>query len=76
VYERPRQQRPAGESSLEIEGSFICPYCLQLNTILIDVSAGEHQEMIEDCQVCCRPVTLKIDVHRNSQEAIVAAEIP
>jgi hypothetical protein len=60
---------------MEIEGTFPCPYCLQINTILVDVSAGEHQDLIEDCQVCCRPVNLKIDVDADLQEVTVAAEI-
>lgn len=32
-----------------------CPYCGEENTILIDESAGEEQQYVEDCQVCCKP---------------------
>lgn len=61
---------------MEIEGSFICPYCLQPNTILVDISAGQHQDLIEDCQICCRPVRLTIDVDADVREANVVADIP
>lgn len=37
-----------------------CPYCGELISALIDCSV-EHQEYIEDCQVCCRPITFKIE---------------
>ena len=36
-----------------------CPYCGELLEITIDASAG-HQEYIEDCQVCCKPITFRI----------------
>jgi hypothetical protein len=61
---------------MELDGSFICPYCLQNNTILVDVTEGKHQELIEDCQVCCRPVNLTIEVDIELQEANVTADIP
>lgn len=32
-----------------------CPYCGEANAILLDESAGESQEYVEDCQVCCQP---------------------
>ncbi len=38
-----------------------CPYCAQSFEVLVDCSV-EHQEYVEDCEVCCRPVSLVIDV--------------
>ncbi len=36
-----------------------CPYCGEAITILIDPGdAGERY--IEDCQVCCRPITFLV----------------
>ncbi len=61
---------------MEIEGSFVCPYCFQVNTILIDMSAGQRQVYIEDCQVCCRPALLAIVVDRENSEAEVTASTP
>lgn len=42
---------------MEIEHFFTCPYCWQEISVVIDLSAGE-QQYIEDCEVCCRPISL------------------
>lgn len=34
-----------------------CPYCGEPIELVIDASAGD-QEYIEDCFVCCRPITV------------------
>jgi hypothetical protein len=36
-----------------------CPYCGERVTVLIDRSVA-IQEYIEDCAVCCQPMTLVI----------------
>ena len=38
-----------------MQATVVCPYCGENNTILIDESAGEQQDYVEDCQVCCKP---------------------
>jgi len=43
-----------------------CPYCGELIEILIDCSV-EHQEYIEDCQVCCRPIEFKLLVNESGE---------
>lgn len=37
-----------------------CPYCGETITVLVDPSAGA-QRYIEDCQVCCRPITMAVE---------------
>lgn len=39
----------------------VCPYCAQSFEILVDCSI-EEQEIIEDCEVCNRPVTMVVMV--------------
>ncbi len=41
--------------------SIICPYCGENIEVLIDCSVPE-QSYIEDCAVCCHPITLDITV--------------
>lgn len=41
------------------EQAIHCPFCAEAITILIDTSAG-NQEYIEDCQVCCRPMQIRL----------------
>lgn len=36
-----------------------CPFCAETITILVDASAGS-QDYIEDCQVCCRPIQVRV----------------
>jgi hypothetical protein len=43
---------------LEAE-TIYCPYCGESNTILVDRSLTE-QSYVEDCSVCCRPISLHI----------------
>ncbi len=38
-----------------------CPYCGESIEVLIDASIRE-QQYVEDCQVCCRPITLSVSV--------------
>jgi hypothetical protein len=38
-----------------------CPFCAEPITIVVDYSAGA-QVYIEDCQVCCQPMEVAVDV--------------
>jgi len=38
-----------------------CPYCGETITLVLDPSAGS-QRYIEDCHVCCRPITVDLEV--------------
>ena len=36
-----------------------CPYCGERIEIIIDLSV-DHQEYVEDCSVCCRPMMITV----------------
>lgn len=36
-----------------------CPYCGEIIEIILDLSV-EHQEYVEDCSVCCRPIIMTV----------------
>ena len=38
-----------------------CPYCGEVITLVLNASAGS-QRYIEDCHVCCRPITVDLEV--------------
>jgi Cysteine-rich CPXCG len=38
-----------------------CPYCGERLETRVDLTAGER-EYIEDCQVCCRPIELSVEL--------------
>jgi len=43
------------------EHNIDCPFCGETITTLIDSSAG-NQQYTEDCQVCCSPILLSIEI--------------
>ncbi len=47
----------------EIE--FDCPYCGEINYTEVFLSEGKSQSFVYDCEVCCRPIELNINVDRN-----------
>jgi Cysteine-rich CPXCG len=36
-----------------------CPYCGEAIELVIDTSV-EHQQYVEDCSICCRPIVLTV----------------
>jgi hypothetical protein len=42
---------------LETTAEVSCPYCGETITLLLDLSV-EEQTYIEDCSVCCQPMTV------------------
>ena len=38
-----------------MEHSFICPYCGEQISMVLDVSV-RRQTYVEDCEVCCNPI--------------------
>ena len=46
------------------EHFFICPYCGQRISMLLDLSIST-QSYIEDCEVCCRPIEVRYTVAGN-----------
>lgn len=39
-----------------------CPCCGEAIRAVVDPSAGERQQYVEDCPVCCRPLLLHIEI--------------
>ena len=53
---------------------FRCAWCLELNEIYVDISAGAHQVFTEDCQVCCRPNVIYIHIDEETPRVEVTNE--
>jgi len=49
-----------------------CPSCGEAVALAIDTSAGDEQEYVEDCAVCCRPMDVFV---RCRPGAVVAISI-
>ena len=50
-----------------------CPYCGENIELLVDMSV-EHQEYVEDCSVCCRPILIAASVTTSGAEVRVQSE--
>ena len=46
---------------LETTAEVSCPYCGEAITLFLDLSV-ESQTYIEDCSVCCQPMTVSYTV--------------
>lgn len=49
------------------EASYICDACGEEIVVPVDVSAGESQEYVEDCPVCCRPNVIHVEFHDDGE---------
>jgi hypothetical protein len=62
-----------GSEALERFEDIACPYCAERITLRVDLSAGS-QTYIEDCQVCCQPITLAVAVKDDGSLGELIAE--
>lgn len=54
-------KRKRRRSSAAVEGSYVCDACGEEIIVPLDISAGESQEYVEDCPVCCRPNVIYVE---------------
>jgi hypothetical protein len=47
---------------VEDEYAFACPYCFAEISISVDYTAGRRQAFTYDCEVCCRPIAIRLEV--------------
>ncbi len=47
---------------LESDQAFNCPYCSASISIRIDRTGGRRQYFVTDCEVCCRPISIEVDM--------------
>jgi hypothetical protein len=48
-----------------------CPYCGEGIDIGVDQAGGELQEYVEDCQVCCQPLNVRVIVDRDGSASVM-----
>ncbi|HTA50117.1 MAG TPA: CPXCG motif-containing cysteine-rich protein [Verrucomicrobiae bacterium] len=58
-----------------MEAGFQCAGCGEWNSTSVDVSAGDRQSYVEDCQVCCKPNVLSIGYDTASGDFFITAEL-
>lgn len=50
-----------GERHLDDEASYLCGSCGEEIVVPLDPSAGDNQQYVEDCPVCCAPNEVFVD---------------
>ncbi len=51
------------------EQALDCPYCGEPVTIFVDGSVS-RQEYVEDCEVCCKPMVVLVEVEGESRPVV------
>ena len=64
---RRKQRRRPNE-----EASYVCDACAEEIVIPLDLSAGESQEYVEDCPVCCRPNIIHVEIEEGGDVRVWA----
>ena len=67
-----RRQRGINKSTEE--AAYLCDACGEQIVIPVDPSAGQRQEYVEDCPVCCRPNLIHVEFDDDDGTARVWAE--
>jgi hypothetical protein len=60
------------EQLMEDEASYICDSCGEEIVVPLDLSAGERQEYVEDCPVCCRPNLIHVEIEEDGEVRVWA----
>lgn len=47
-----------------------CPYCGEAVELLLDPTGGSYQEYVEDCEICCRPWSVRVAVDGSGHPAV------
>jgi len=44
------------------EATYTCDSCGEEIVVPVDISAGSRQDYVEDCPVCCHPMSLHVEI--------------
>ena len=59
-------------SQLEDDYEYNCPYCATALSLRIDHTGGSRQTFIIDCENCCRPIEIELDVEPDGYVNLIA----
>ena len=55
---KKRNKRRRIRLAANLEATYICDSCGEEIVVPVDISGGTRQDYVEDCPVCCHPMTL------------------
>ena len=44
----------------EEDYEYSCPYCGETLSLRVDLSGGKRQSFVLDCEVCCKPIQIRL----------------
>jgi transposase-like protein len=50
-----------GDGSADLSAAVVCPHCGEASEITLDPGGGAHQSYVEDCPVCCRSWSVRVE---------------
>jgi hypothetical protein len=66
---------PQDDGVIDGDATVTCPHCGESVVIALDQGSGEHQEYVEDCEVCCRPWLVKVFYHDTGHAEVTVAPL-
>lgn len=67
---KKRRRDDDGARRLSDEASYVCGSCGEDIVVPLDPSAGEHQQYVEDCPVCCSPNEVFVDYEEDGSARV------
>ena len=65
---KKKRRRPSEDAA------YVCDACGEEIVVPVDLSAGESQEYVEDCPVCCRPNIIHVVIEGGDVRVWAEAE--
>jgi len=59
-------RQSGADRNMQDDATYICDSCGEEIVVPIDPSAGEEQEYVEDCPVCCCPNVVHVRIDEDS----------
>ncbi len=59
---------------LESDAGYACPHCFESNYVAVDPSGGRRQRYVEDCPVCCNPISFDVGFDEEGEPVVFSAE--
>lgn len=59
---------------LEHDAPYLCPYCGETNYVGVDPLSANRQQFIEDCPVCCSPISFTVRIDSAGDVFVESAE--
>ena len=69
MAKRKKRHREMTQSAHQ-EAVYICDSCGEEIVVPVDISAGAHQNYVEDCPVCCHPMSLHVEIDSDGEARV------